>query len=111
MSYFIEATRIKARGRRDNTWHKWTQSVYFTKSMSTESLFIVCVVVTVVGSRCVCVCSILYIFNLSLLKLVMAACAFIVFVPVTTFHNAPLNLAVMTVERYVDFAFVQDMLK
>ncbi|XP_026794192.2 odorant receptor 131-2-like [Pangasianodon hypophthalmus] len=49
--------------------------------------------------------SMLYIFSLSLLKLVTAACAFVVFVSVTTFRNAPLNLAVMSLERYVAICF------
>ncbi|XP_058272249.1 odorant receptor 131-2-like [Hemibagrus wyckioides] len=45
--------------------------------------------------------SLLYIIGLAYLKLVMAACAFVVFVSATTFNNAPLNLAVMSLERYV----------
>ncbi|XP_026794187.2 odorant receptor 131-2-like [Pangasianodon hypophthalmus] len=51
------------------------------------------------------VTSLLYIFGLAYLKLVMAACAFIVFVSGTTFRNAPLNLAVMSIERYVAIRF------
>ncbi|KAI5622426.1 odorant receptor, family H, subfamily 132, member 4, partial [Silurus asotus] len=47
------------------------------------------------------VTSLLYILNLAYLKLVMAACASIVFVSNTTFYNSPLNLAVMSLERYV----------
>ncbi|XP_026794176.1 odorant receptor 131-2-like [Pangasianodon hypophthalmus] len=49
--------------------------------------------------------SLLYIFGLAYLKLVMAACAFMVFVSATTFNNAPLNLAVMSLERYVAIRF------
>ncbi|KAM9451147.1 odorant receptor 131-2-like [Clarias gariepinus] len=49
--------------------------------------------------------SMLLIVSLSLLKLFTAACAFIVFVSVTTFRNAPLNLAVMSLERYVAICF------
>ncbi|XP_027013617.2 odorant receptor 131-2-like [Tachysurus fulvidraco] len=49
--------------------------------------------------------SMLYIFSLILLQLVTATCAFIVFVSVTTFRNAPLNLAVMSLERYVAICF------
>ncbi|XP_026794175.3 odorant receptor 131-2-like [Pangasianodon hypophthalmus] len=51
------------------------------------------------------VTSLLYIFGLAFLKLVKAACAFIVFVSVTTFRNTPLNLAVMSLERYVAICF------
>ncbi|KAM9451148.1 odorant receptor 131-2-like [Clarias gariepinus] len=49
--------------------------------------------------------SLLLIFSLSLLKLVTAACAFIVCVTGTTSRNAPLNLAVMSLERYVAICF------
>ncbi|XP_027013474.1 odorant receptor 131-2-like [Tachysurus fulvidraco] len=51
------------------------------------------------------VTSLLYVLILASLKLVMAACAFVVFVSSTTFRNAPLNLAVMSVERYVAINF------
>lgn len=51
------------------------------------------------------VTSLLYVLILASLKLVMAACAFVVFVSSTTFHNAPLNLAVMSLERYVAITF------
>ncbi|GAA6105659.1 odorant receptor 131-2-like [Tachysurus ichikawai] len=49
--------------------------------------------------------SLLYILGLAYLKLVLAACAFLVFVSATTFNNAPLNLAVMSLERYVAIRF------
>ncbi|XP_060791106.1 odorant receptor 131-2-like [Neoarius graeffei] len=49
--------------------------------------------------------SMLFIFSLFLLKLIRVACAIIVFVSVTTFLNAPLNLAVMSLERYVAICF------
>ncbi|KAM9450648.1 odorant receptor 131-2-like [Clarias gariepinus] len=52
-----------------------------------------------------CVTSFLYILGLAYLKIVMAACAFLVFVAETTFLNAPLNLAVMSLERYVAICF------
>ncbi|XP_058272492.1 odorant receptor 131-2-like [Hemibagrus wyckioides] len=51
------------------------------------------------------VTSLLYILVLAYLKLIMAACAFLVFVSSTTFRNAPLNLALMSVERYVAISF------
>ncbi|KAM9451140.1 odorant receptor 131-2-like [Clarias gariepinus] len=51
------------------------------------------------------VTSLLYILGLVYLKVVMAACAFIVIVSGTTFRNAPLNLAVMSLERYVAICF------
>ncbi|KAM9451141.1 odorant receptor 131-2-like [Clarias gariepinus] len=51
------------------------------------------------------VTSLLYIFVLAHFKVVMAACAFIVIVSGTTFRNAPLNLAVMSLERYVAICF------
>ncbi|KAI5622427.1 olfactory receptor 2M5, partial [Silurus asotus] len=47
----------------------------------------------------------LYIFRFSVLRFVTAACAFIVFISVTTFRNAPLTLAVMSLERYVAICF------
>ncbi|XP_060791107.1 odorant receptor 131-2-like [Neoarius graeffei] len=49
--------------------------------------------------------SMLFIFGLSSLKLVTAACAIMVFVSVTTYRNAPFNLAVMSLERYVAICF------
>ncbi|XP_058272491.1 odorant receptor 131-2-like [Hemibagrus wyckioides] len=49
--------------------------------------------------------SMLYIFSLLFLQIFTAACALIVFLSVTTFRNAPLNLAVMSVERYVAICF------
>ncbi|KAI5096626.1 odorant receptor, family H, subfamily 132, member 1 isoform X1, partial [Silurus meridionalis] len=49
--------------------------------------------------------SMLYIFGLSVLKLVTAACAFIVLISVATFCNAPLTLALMSLERYVAICF------
>ncbi|XP_060791111.1 odorant receptor 131-2-like [Neoarius graeffei] len=51
------------------------------------------------------VTSLLFIFSLAYLRLVMAACAFLVFVSSTTFRNAPLNLALMSLERYVAISF------
>ncbi|XP_060791120.1 odorant receptor 131-2-like [Neoarius graeffei] len=51
------------------------------------------------------VTSLLYIFGLAYLRLVMASCAFIVIVSGTTFRNAPLNLALMSLERYVAICF------
>ncbi|XP_060791114.1 odorant receptor 131-2-like [Neoarius graeffei] len=51
------------------------------------------------------VTSLLFIFSLAYLRLVMAACAFLVFVSSTTFRNAPLNLALMSLERYVAILF------
>ncbi|KAI5622420.1 olfactory receptor 2M5, partial [Silurus asotus] len=49
--------------------------------------------------------SLLYILGLAYLKIAMAACAFMVFVSSTTFNNAPLNLALMSLERYVAIRF------
>ncbi|KAM9451448.1 odorant receptor 131-2-like [Clarias gariepinus] len=51
------------------------------------------------------VTSMLYIFSMTVFKLVTVACAFLVFVSTTTFNNAPLNLAVMSLERYVAICF------
>ncbi|XP_060791118.1 odorant receptor 131-2-like [Neoarius graeffei] len=51
------------------------------------------------------VTSLLYIFGLAYLRLAMTACAFLVFVSSTTFRNAPLNLALMSIERYVAISF------
>ncbi|KAM9451143.1 odorant receptor 131-2-like [Clarias gariepinus] len=51
------------------------------------------------------VTSLLYILGLAYLRVVMYACAFLVFVSSTTFNNAPLNLAVMSLERYVAISF------
>ncbi|KAM9451139.1 odorant receptor 131-2-like [Clarias gariepinus] len=51
------------------------------------------------------VTSLLYILGLAYFKVVMAACAFIVIVSGTTFRNAPLNLALMSLERYVAIHF------
>ncbi|KAM9451146.1 odorant receptor 131-2-like [Clarias gariepinus] len=51
------------------------------------------------------VTSLLYILGLAYLKVVMYACAFLVFVSSTTFNNAPLNLALMSLERYVAVSF------
>ncbi|KAM9451150.1 odorant receptor 131-2-like [Clarias gariepinus] len=49
--------------------------------------------------------SLLLVFSLSFFKLVTAVCVFIVSVSGTTFRNAPLNLAVMSLERYVAICF------
>ncbi|KAM9451144.1 odorant receptor 131-2-like [Clarias gariepinus] len=51
------------------------------------------------------VTSLLYILGLAYLRVVMYACAFLVFVSSTTFNNAPLNLALMSLERYVAISF------
>ncbi|XP_060747375.1 odorant receptor 131-2-like [Tachysurus vachellii] len=51
------------------------------------------------------VTTLLYILSFAYLKLVMAACAFLVFISSTTFRNAPLNLALMSLERYVAINF------
>ncbi|XP_058272460.1 odorant receptor 131-2-like [Hemibagrus wyckioides] len=51
------------------------------------------------------VTSLLYFLGVAYLKLVVAACAFLVLVSSTTFRNAPLNLALMSVERYVAISF------
>ncbi|XP_058272140.1 odorant receptor 131-2-like [Hemibagrus wyckioides] len=51
------------------------------------------------------VTSLLYILVLAYLKLVMATCAFLVIISGTTFRNAPLNLALMSVERHVAICF------
>lgn len=66
--------------------------ILFTHMLLNDSIQLVCT-------------SMLFIFNLSLFKLVTAACAFMVLISVTTFHNAPLNLAVMSLERYVAICF------
>ncbi|XP_053505385.1 odorant receptor 131-2-like [Ictalurus furcatus] len=47
----------------------------------------------------------LYVFGLAFFKIVKATCGFIVFVSVITFNNTPLNLAVMSLERYVAICF------
>ncbi|KAM9451142.1 odorant receptor 131-2-like [Clarias gariepinus] len=49
--------------------------------------------------------SLLYVLGLAYLRVVMYACAFLVFVSSTTFRNAPLNLALMSLERYVAISF------
>ncbi|XP_053505383.1 odorant receptor 131-2-like [Ictalurus furcatus] len=51
------------------------------------------------------VTSMLYIFSLLVFKLVTVACAFLIFLSTATFTNAPLNLAVMSLERYVAICF------
>ncbi|XP_066501373.1 odorant receptor 131-2-like [Hoplias malabaricus] len=51
------------------------------------------------------VSSLLYYFTLAFLKVVTAACAFIIYVSSATFRNTPLNLAVMSLERYVAICF------
>ncbi|XP_053334978.1 odorant receptor 131-2-like [Clarias gariepinus] len=51
------------------------------------------------------VTSLLYVLGLAFLRLVKAACAFIVFISVSTFRNTPVNLAVMSLERYVAICF------
>ncbi|XP_072518411.1 odorant receptor 131-2-like [Salminus brasiliensis] len=49
--------------------------------------------------------SVMYCVGLAFLQLVTVACAFMVFVSGATFRNAPLNLAVMSLERYVAVCF------
>ncbi|XP_058272493.1 odorant receptor 131-2-like [Hemibagrus wyckioides] len=51
------------------------------------------------------VTSLLYILSLAYLKLLMVACALLILVTSTTFRNAPLNLALMSLERYVAISF------
>ncbi|XP_062868231.1 odorant receptor 131-2-like [Trichomycterus rosablanca] len=48
---------------------------------------------------------ILYVFSFLVLRVMRVACAFFIFVSTTTFNNAPLNLAVMSLERYVAICF------
>ncbi|XP_034167194.2 odorant receptor 131-2-like [Pangasianodon hypophthalmus] len=48
---------------------------------------------------------VLYMLNIFYLVVVRAACAFIVLVSTSTFVNAPLNLAVMSLERYTAICF------
>ncbi|XP_053096215.1 odorant receptor 131-2-like [Pangasianodon hypophthalmus] len=47
----------------------------------------------------------LYMLNIFYLVVVRAACAFIVLLSTSTFVNAPLNLAVMSLERYTAICF------
>ncbi|XP_076835665.1 odorant receptor 131-2-like [Brachyhypopomus gauderio] len=47
----------------------------------------------------------LFLMAQALLKLAKAACSFILFLTMTTFHNTPLNLALMSLERYVAICF------
>ncbi|XP_036444740.1 odorant receptor 131-2-like [Colossoma macropomum] len=49
--------------------------------------------------------SVMYCLGLAYLPLVTAACAFMVFISSATFRNTPLNLAVMSLERYVAICF------
>ncbi|XP_053333981.1 odorant receptor 131-2-like [Clarias gariepinus] len=51
------------------------------------------------------VTSLLYVLGFAYLKVVMYACAFLVFLSSTTFRNGPLNLALMSLERYVAISF------
>ncbi|KAI5096633.1 odorant receptor, family H, subfamily 132, member 4, partial [Silurus meridionalis] len=51
------------------------------------------------------VTALLYILGVAYIKLVMAVCAFIVIASGATFRNAPLNLALMSLERYVAISF------
>ncbi|KAM9451275.1 odorant receptor 131-2-like [Clarias gariepinus] len=51
------------------------------------------------------VTSLLYVLCYAYLTIVMYVCAFLVFVSSTTFNNAPLNLALMSLERYVAISF------
>ncbi|XP_053333883.1 odorant receptor 131-2-like [Clarias gariepinus] len=48
---------------------------------------------------------VLYILNSFLLMVVRAVCAFIVLLSTSTFVNGPLNLTVMSVERYIAICF------
>ncbi|XP_017553982.1 odorant receptor 131-2-like [Pygocentrus nattereri] len=47
----------------------------------------------------------MYVLALAFLKLAKAVCSLIMFISTTTFLNAPLNLAVMSLERYVAIRF------
>ncbi|XP_036444807.1 odorant receptor 131-2-like [Colossoma macropomum] len=47
----------------------------------------------------------MYVLALAFLKLAKAVCSLIMFMSTTTFLNAPLNLAVMSLERYVAIRF------
>ncbi|XP_017553977.1 odorant receptor 131-2-like [Pygocentrus nattereri] len=49
--------------------------------------------------------SLMYVLALAFLKLAKAVCSLILFISTTTFLNAPLNLAVMSLERYVAICF------
>ncbi|XP_036444801.1 odorant receptor 131-2-like [Colossoma macropomum] len=49
--------------------------------------------------------SLLYVLALAFLKLAKAVCSLILLMSTTTFLNAPLNLAVMSLERYVAIRF------
>ncbi|XP_076835668.1 odorant receptor 131-2-like [Brachyhypopomus gauderio] len=49
--------------------------------------------------------SFLFLMAQTILKLAKAACSFIIFLTTTTFRNAPLNLALMSLERYVAICF------
>ncbi|XP_053333948.1 odorant receptor 131-2-like [Clarias gariepinus] len=48
---------------------------------------------------------VLYLFSVFYIVVVRAACAFIVLLSASTFVNAPLNLAVMSLERYTAICF------
>ncbi|XP_062868230.1 odorant receptor 131-2-like [Trichomycterus rosablanca] len=48
---------------------------------------------------------ILFICSVLVIRVMSVACAFLIFVSTTTFINAPLNLAVMSLERYVAICF------
>ncbi|XP_036444804.1 odorant receptor 131-2-like [Colossoma macropomum] len=47
----------------------------------------------------------MYVLSLAFLKLAKAVCSLIMLISTTTFLNAPLNLAVMSLERYVAVRF------
>ncbi|KAI5622423.1 odorant receptor, family H, subfamily 132, member 1 isoform X1, partial [Silurus asotus] len=51
------------------------------------------------------VTALLYILGVAYIKVFMAGCAFTVIVSGATFRNAPLNLALMSLERYVAIRF------
>ncbi|KAI5622424.1 odorant receptor, family H, subfamily 132, member 1 isoform X1, partial [Silurus asotus] len=51
------------------------------------------------------VTALLYIFGVAYIKLFMAGCAFAVIASGATFRNTPLNLALMSLERYVAIRF------
>ena len=49
--------------------------------------------------------SLLYVFILAYLKITKVFCSLLIFLSVTIFRNAPFNLAVMSLERYVAICF------
>ncbi|XP_017553985.1 odorant receptor 131-2-like [Pygocentrus nattereri] len=49
--------------------------------------------------------TLMYVLALALLKLAKAVCSLLIFLSTATFRNAPFNLAVMSLERYVAICF------